>query len=108
MEPVQSSLKKWMRENEDFQQNYLKIKREVRQDPEIKEFISHHPQLTQKEIDKNLIKLYEYKTQSKQCDKCTSLGRRSEERRVGKECRSRWATYDKKKKKGLELAEVLK
>jgi len=74
MEPVQSSLKKWMRENKDFQQNFLKIKREVLQDPEIKEFISLHPQLTQKEIDKNLIKLYEYKTQSKQCDKCTSLG----------------------------------
>src|SRR5699024_12840552 len=75
MEPVQSSLKKWMRENEDFQQNYLKIKREVLQDPEITEFISHHPQLTQKEIDKNLIKLYEYKKQSKQCDKCTSVDR---------------------------------
>lgn len=73
MEPVQFSLKKWMQENDDFQENYLKIKREVLSDPEIKEFISLNPQLTRQEIEKNLIKLYEYKTQSKQCHKCTSL-----------------------------------
>src|SRR5215204_6996504 len=29
--------------------------------------------------------------------------RRSEERRVGKECRSRWWTYDQKKKTGLNI-----
>src|SRR5690554_1627758 len=30
------------------------------------------------------------------------LLRRSEERRVGKECRSRWGTYEEKKKKGVK------
>ncbi|PAV30414.1 primosomal protein DnaI [Virgibacillus profundi] len=74
MEPVQSTLKKWMRENDNFQENYKKIKSDVLNDPEIKEFLSLHPSITKKEIEKNLIKLYEYKSQSKQCDRCTSLG----------------------------------
>src|SRR5438034_3599887 len=29
-------------------------------------------------------------------ERATSLGRRSEERRVGKECRSRWLAYERK------------
>ncbi|ASN05033.1 primosomal protein DnaI [Virgibacillus necropolis] len=74
MKPVQSTLKKWMNENKNFKENYIKIKNEVLEDPEIKEFLSLHPELTRQEIDKNLIKLYEYKTQSKQCDKCNSFG----------------------------------
>ncbi|WP_188453945.1 primosomal protein DnaI [Virgibacillus oceani] len=73
MEPIQSALKKWMQSNESFKEKYVKIKEEVLQDPEIREFISLNPQFSQPEIDKNLIKLYEYKTQSKQCDKCSSL-----------------------------------
>lgn len=74
MKPVQSTLKKWMNENENFKENYMKIKNEVLEDPEIREFLSLHPELSRREVDKNLIKLYEYKTQSKQCDKCKSLG----------------------------------
>lgn len=74
MKPVQSELKKWMNDNKNFKQNYMKIRNEVLEDPEIREFLSLHPGLSKQEIDKNLIKLYEYKTQSKQCDKCKSLG----------------------------------
>ncbi|MFZ3576335.1 primosomal protein DnaI [Virgibacillus sp. DJP39] len=74
MKPVQSTLKKWMNENKNFKDNYNKIKNEILMDPEIKEFLLLHPELTQREINKNLIKLYEYKTQSKQCDKCKSFG----------------------------------
>jgi primosomal protein DnaI len=74
MKPVQSSLKKWMEKNENFQENYTRIKNDVLNDPEIKEFLSLHPELAQREIEKNLIKLYEYKSQSKQCDQCSSLG----------------------------------
>src|SRR5699024_273448 len=74
MKPVQSELKKWMQQNKNFKENYLKVREEVLDDPEISEFLSLQPQLTQKEIDKSLIKLYEYKTQSKQCDRCESLG----------------------------------
>ncbi len=73
MKPVQSTLQKWMRENENFQEHYAKIRREVLNDSEIKAFLAKHPALTKKEIDKNLIKLYEYMTQSKQCAKCTSF-----------------------------------
>ncbi|MFC4556647.1 primosomal protein DnaI [Virgibacillus kekensis] len=74
MKPVQSELKKWMQQNKNFQENYVKIREEVINDPEIKEFLSFNPQLTKRDIDKNLIKLYEYKSQSKQCDRCQSLG----------------------------------
>src|SRR5690625_4122363 len=105
MKHVQSSLKKWMNDNENFKERHLKIKEEVLNDPEIKEFLSHHPQLSKQEIENNLVNLYEYKTQSKQCKNCSSLHKcknilkgyspvlyvenntihlsRSEERRVG-------------------------
>ncbi|MBP1947749.1 primosomal protein DnaI [Virgibacillus litoralis] len=73
MKPVQSELKKWMQENKNFKENYIRIKQEVLNDPEIKEFLSYHPTLPEKEVEKNLIKLYEYKSQSKQCDKCKSF-----------------------------------
>ncbi|MGP4108349.1 primosomal protein DnaI [Virgibacillus sp. L01] len=73
MKPVQSELKKWMQENKNFKDNYIRIKQEVLNDPEIKEFLSYHPTLPEEEIEKNLIKLYEFKSQSKQCDKCKSF-----------------------------------
>jgi len=74
LKPIQSELKKWMQRNENFKENYIKIKNEVLNDPQIKTFLSEHPQLTQAEINKNLMKLYEYKSQSKQCDHCSSYG----------------------------------
>ncbi|MEN1968256.1 primosomal protein DnaI [Lentibacillus sp. N15] len=74
MEPIKSTLKKWMQGNKNFQENYLSMKQEVLEDPEISEFLRLHPHLTQTEIDKSLMKLYEYKTQSKQCDQCASFG----------------------------------
>lgn len=73
MKPIQSSLKQWMNRSESFKENYTKMRRELLEDPEIKEFLSLHPELTQEEINKSLIKLYEYKTQSKQCDQCGSF-----------------------------------
>ncbi|GGB27723.1 primosomal protein DnaI [Virgibacillus dakarensis] len=75
MEPIKSTLKKWMQDNKNFKENYLSIKQQVLHDPEIAEFLALHPQLTENEIDKNLIKLYEYTTQSKQCEKCASFGK---------------------------------
>ncbi|MBC5637495.1 primosomal protein DnaI [Ornithinibacillus sp. BX22] len=74
MKPVQSTLKKWMDRNDNFQENYNRIKNEVLSDPEIKDFLSLYPELPQRDIEKNLIKLYEYKSQSKQCEHCASLG----------------------------------
>src|SRR6516225_10433979 len=45
---------------------------------------------------------------SSSTDSDTGRARRSEERRVGKECRSRWSPHDEKKNRGshLELAEA--
>lgn len=74
MKPIQSNLKAWMNKSESFKENYQKMKQELLQDPEIKEFLAIHPELGQEEIDKNLIKLYEFKSQSKQCDQCASFG----------------------------------
>ncbi|MCF3942562.1 primosomal protein DnaI [Oceanobacillus alkalisoli] len=74
MKPIQSSLKAWMNRSESFKENYQKMKQELLQDAEIKEFLAIHPELGQEEIDKSLIKLYEYKSQSKQCDQCASFG----------------------------------
>ncbi|GGA81797.1 primosomal protein DnaI [Ornithinibacillus halotolerans] len=74
MKPVQSTLKQWMEKNKNFQENYKRIKDEVLSDPEIKEFLSLHPDLPDYEVEKSLIKLHEYTTQSKQCEQCKSLG----------------------------------
>lgn len=71
MKPIQSSLKRWMKNNENFQANYEQVKQDVLNHPEIKAFLSQHPDLTEKEIEKNLIKLYEYTTQSRQCHLCS-------------------------------------
>ncbi|WP_405102469.1 primosomal protein DnaI [Oceanobacillus sp. FSL H7-0719] len=74
MKPIQSSLKSWMARSESFKENYTKMKKELLEDEEIKEFLSLHPELNQEEVNKSLIKLYEYKTQSKQCEHCSSYG----------------------------------
>jgi len=74
MKPVQSSLKKWMQENENFKERHLQMKQETLNDPRVQSFLSSHPNLSEREIDVNLNKLYEYKTQSKQCSHCNSLG----------------------------------
>lgn len=74
MKPVQSSLKKWMQENKNFKTKHLQMKQEVLDDPKIKQILSNHPELPKKEIEVNLNKLYEYKSQSKECSQCKSLG----------------------------------
>ncbi|UOR11965.1 primosomal protein DnaI [Halobacillus amylolyticus] len=72
MEPIQKSLQKWMRNHKQFQQRFNQMKQEVLQSPEIKNLVSEHPSLTNSEVEKQLIKLYEYQSQSKNCEKCPS------------------------------------
>lgn len=74
MKPVQSPLKKWMEENKNFKERHLQMKHDILNDPEIRDFLSSHPDLPAQEIDVNLNRLYEYQTQSKQCSHCSSLG----------------------------------
>ncbi|MFP7493346.1 primosomal protein DnaI [Terribacillus saccharophilus] len=73
MEPIQASLKKWMQENKNFKENFERMQQQVRQDPEVKSVLEANPQLTEQDIQRNLMRLYEYTTQSKQCQDCPSL-----------------------------------
>lgn len=70
MEPIQKSLKKWMRDNKQFQQRMNHMKEEVMQSGEVKKLMQEHEALNEEAIEKQLIKLYEYRTQSKNCEKC--------------------------------------
>ncbi|MBO8156442.1 MAG: primosomal protein DnaI [Bacillaceae bacterium] len=73
MEPIQTTLKKWMRESESFQQTYQKMKKNLLESQEIKDFLAQNPEITKIEIEKQLMKLYEYHSQSKKCENCPSL-----------------------------------
>src|SRR5699024_4848916 len=74
MKPIQSSLKRWIEENGDFQARHQQMKQELMNHPDIHAFLQEHPEITSKEIDKSLNRLYEYTTQSIQCSKCKSYG----------------------------------
>lgn len=70
MKSIQTSLQRWINENEQFKQRHEQMKREILNHPDIKKFLDEHPEITDVEIDKRLNKLYEYTTQSIQCDRC--------------------------------------
>jgi len=73
MKPIQDSLRR-LSNPSDFQQRYEKIKHEVLNHTDIRDFInSHQDQITSDMINRNLVKLYEYINQSKECNKCESL-----------------------------------
>lgn len=58
----------------DFENRYESIKREVLENKEIRTFIEANKEaMSDKMIERNLVKLYEYMTQSKHCRECTSL-----------------------------------
>lgn len=73
MKPIHSSLRKWLQTNENFQEQHLKLKQTILSDPKIKSLLNEHPYLSERIIDRNLSKLYEYQTQSKQCEHCASF-----------------------------------
>src|SRR5690625_6215032 len=60
-------------ENENIKEIHLQMKKETLNDPKIQRFLSSHTNLSEQEIDVNLNKLYEYKTQSIDCSHCSSL-----------------------------------
>ena len=70
MEPIQRELSRWMRDNDDFQSRHEAMKARVLAHPDIKRFLSEHPEITDQEIDKRLNRLYEYMTQSIRCNNC--------------------------------------
>ncbi|KGX83565.1 primosomal protein DnaI [Pontibacillus marinus] len=73
MEPIQTALKKWMRESKNFQEHYQSMKQAILKDPEIQQILKQNPQLTDQDISKHLMKLYEYQSQSKRCQDCPAL-----------------------------------
>jgi len=60
--------------SEDFQKRYEEQKRETLNHSDVQEFIKNHrDELTDEMLDKGLMKLYEFSTQSKECNQCSSL-----------------------------------
>ncbi|WP_102026816.1 primosomal protein DnaI [Salirhabdus sp. Marseille-P4669] len=73
MESIQASLKKWLNESNSFQESYTKMKKQILESKDVQAFLAENPELTPEIIEKQLIKLYEYDSQSKRCEKCQSL-----------------------------------
>lgn len=71
MKSIQSSLKKWLQSKEDFKKQYEKLSQEVLDNPRIKQFLLDNKEVKGEVINRNLSTLYEYHSQSIQCDKCT-------------------------------------
>lgn len=58
----------------DFQNRYDELKKEVLQNKDVQAFIKmHEHEITEKTIERSLVKLYEYISQCKQCQQCPSL-----------------------------------
>lgn len=73
MEPIQTALKKWMRESKNFQEHYQSMREAILKDPDIQQILQEHPNLSHQDVERHLMKLYEYQSQSKRCEGCPSL-----------------------------------
>src|SRR3954453_18688496 len=74
MERINKTLQR-LSGNENFQKRYQAMKQEILKNEEVRVFLhEHNDELTSEMIEKNLMKLYEYGNQSKECNKCASLG----------------------------------
>lgn len=74
MESIQASLKKWMNEKQSFQDVYQQMRTDIMSDPDIQQLLKENPQLNRQAVDRQLIKLYEYKSQNKSCENCQKGG----------------------------------
>ncbi|MFC4403699.1 primosomal protein DnaI [Gracilibacillus xinjiangensis] len=73
MEPIQSAMKRWMKSNKKIGETYQAISEEVLNDPQIQAILSEHIELDENDINRNLMKLYEYHNASKDCRNCPNL-----------------------------------
>ncbi|KAB8138254.1 primosomal protein DnaI [Gracilibacillus oryzae] len=73
MEPIQSAMKKWMNSNKKIEETYQAISEEILKDPQIQALLSEHIELEKEDINRNLMKLYEYHNASKDCRNCPNL-----------------------------------
>lgn len=73
MKRIDETLNK-LAKSPNFKARYEKTRLEILNDPSVQSFLlEHQDQITPDILDKNLMKLYEYKTQSFSCGKCPSL-----------------------------------
>lgn len=73
MEPIQSAMKKWMNDNKKIKDNFTEQRNKVINDREIKQKLSEHVEIDEQDINRNLMKLYEYQQASKNCADCPNL-----------------------------------
>lgn len=72
MESIHTSLQKWMREHKDFRKNHDDLKKKVFAHPSVATLKEQYPNLTDEDINKQMITLYEYQQQSILCEDCPS------------------------------------
>ncbi|WP_409270878.1 primosomal protein DnaI [Neobacillus sp. SCS-31] len=73
MERINQTLKR-LASNENFMKRYEQMKSEIMSDPNIQSFLNENRNIvTDNMIERSMVKLYEYKNQSKQCQGCESL-----------------------------------
>ncbi|GAE93009.1 helicase loader DnaI [Gracilibacillus boraciitolerans JCM 21714] len=70
MEPIQSAMKKWINSNKRIKDNVSQQRSNVLNDPDIKKVLSNHLELDEQDINRHLMKLYEYQQASKNCEQC--------------------------------------
>jgi primosomal protein DnaI len=73
VENISETLKK-LGSIENFQKRYQQMRREIMNNPDVRAFLrEHQDELNNEIIEKGLMKLHEYATQSSECRKCTGL-----------------------------------
>ncbi|UII55136.1 primosomal protein DnaI [Cytobacillus spongiae] len=73
MEKINKTIKR-LAKSTNFQERYEQMRKQIMTHPEVRAFlIKHKHELTEEIVEKNLMKLYEYSKQSKECNQCPSL-----------------------------------
>lgn len=72
MESINQSLKKWIKENKDFQKKHANLTEEVLNHPSVTTLKEQYPDLSNDQLEKQLVTLYEYQQQSILCEDCPS------------------------------------
>ncbi|UOQ47181.1 primosomal protein DnaI [Gracilibacillus caseinilyticus] len=73
MEPIQSAMKKWMNENKRMKQQFTQQRESVINDPDIQAILRDHVELDEQDMNRHLMKLYEYQQASKNCADCPNV-----------------------------------
>lgn len=74
MDSINASLHRFMNKK-DWQARFEKVKKEVLSDKRVQSFLQAHPEWKDEKLDRDLMKLYEYKKERDHCDRCPGLPR---------------------------------